>query len=181
MALTATIYHFDIQLADADRRVYESLDLRVACHPSESEEHLVTRVLAYLMEFAEGIEFSRGVADPDEPAIAVRDLTGATRVWIDIGSPDAARLHKASKATSRVAVYTHKDPDQLLRRLEGERIHRAGAIEIYAVDRPLVVALVGRLERRMTFSVSIAERELFISIGQDTLTGAVTRYAIGDD
>ncbi len=98
MALTATIYNFDIELADTDRDVYESLALRVARHPSESEEYLVTRVLAYLLEFAEGIEFSRGVSDPDEPTIAIRDLTGTIGTWIDIGTPDAARLHKASKA-----------------------------------------------------------------------------------
>ena len=69
MALTATIYNFDIDLADTDRQVYESLNLRVARHPSESEEYLVTRLLAYLLEYAEGIEFSRGVSDPDEPTM----------------------------------------------------------------------------------------------------------------
>ena len=91
MALTATIYNFDIELADSDRGVYESLALRLAKHPSESEEYLVARVLAYLVEYADGIEFSRGVSSPDEPAIAIRDLTGAIRTWIDIGTPDAAR------------------------------------------------------------------------------------------
>src|SRR5436190_9797021 len=98
MALNATIYNFDVELADSDRQVYESLALRVARHPSESEEHLVARLLAYLLEFTEGIEFSRGVSTPDQPAIAVRDLTGAIATWIDIGTPDAERLHKASKA-----------------------------------------------------------------------------------
>src|SRR6187401_3809618 len=107
MALPATIYNFDIELADSDRGVYESLALRVARHPSESEEYLVARLLAYLLEFTEGIEFSRGVSTPDEPAIAVRDLTGAITKWIDVGTPDAARLHKASKLAGRVAVYTH--------------------------------------------------------------------------
>ena len=101
MALNATIYNFDVELADNDRQVYESLALRVARHPSESEEYLVARLLAYLLEFAEGIEFSRGVSTPDEPAIAVRDLTGAIATWIDIGTPDAERLHKASKASGR--------------------------------------------------------------------------------
>ena len=97
MALSATIYNFAIELADTNRQVYESVALRVARHPSESEEYLVARVLAYLLEFAEGIEFSRGVSEPDEPTIAVRDLTGAIKTWIDIGTPEAARLHKASK------------------------------------------------------------------------------------
>lgn len=175
MALGATIYNFDVELADSDRHVYESLALKVARHPSESEEYLVARLLAYLLEYAEGIEFSRGVSDPDEPAIALRDLTGAIKVWIDIGAPDAARLHKASKAADRVVVYTHKSPTQLLKQLAGERIHRANALELYAIDRDLVTALVARLDRRVSFSLSVTDRELYVSIGADNLTGAVVR------
>lgn len=175
MALGATIYNFDIELADSDRHVYATLALRVARHPSESEEYLVTRLLAYLLEFAEGIEFSRGVSDPDEPTIAVRDLTGAVVSWIDIGTPDASRLHRASKASARVAVYTHKEPTQFLKQLAGERIHNAEALELYAIDRALVTALVARLERRVAFSLSIADRELYLSIGAENLTGTVVR------
>ena len=140
MALTATIYNFDIELADSDRHVYESLSLRVAQHPSESEEFLVTRVLAYLLEYSEGIEFSRGVSDPDDPAVAIRDLTGRIRTWIDIGTPDAARLHKAAKSGARVVVYTHKNPDQFLRQLSGEKIHRPDELELYAMERALIAA-----------------------------------------
>jgi uncharacterized protein YaeQ len=175
MALTATIYNVDVDLSDADRHVYESLALRLARHPSESAEYLIARLLAYLLEYAPGIEFSRGVSDPEDPPIAIRDLTGAITDWIEIGTPDAARLHKASKAARRVAVYTHKDPVQFLRQLEGERIHRADALELYALDRSLTQALVERLERRMAFAVSIAERELFVSIGSETLHGKVVR------
>ena len=179
MALTATIYNFDIELADADRNRYESLSLRVARHPSESEEYLVTRLLAYLLEYAEGIEFSRGVSDPDEPAIAIRDLTGRVTSWIDIGTPDAARLHKAAKSGARVVVYTHKNADQFLKQLSGEKIHRPDELELYAMDRALVAALAARLERRVAFSASITDRELYLSIGTDTLTGVVTRLTTG--
>jgi uncharacterized protein YaeQ len=179
MALTATIYTFDVELADASRGVYESVAVRVARHPSESEEYLVTRLLAYLLEYAPGIGFSRGVSEPDDPAVAVRDLTGAIATWIDIGTPDAVRLHKASKAAGRVVVYTHKDPAQFLKQLAGEKIHRAAALELYAIDRGLVAALVARLERRLAFSVSITDRELYVSIGADNLTGRVTRLERG--
>jgi uncharacterized protein YaeQ len=130
-----------------------------------------------LLEFTEGIAFSRGVSDPDEPTIVVRDLTGAISVWIDIGTPDAARLHRASKTARRVVVYTHKDPAQFLKQLDGERIHRADALELYAIDRVLVSALVARLERRVAFSLSIADRELYLSLGADNLTGAVVRLS----
>jgi uncharacterized protein YaeQ len=179
VALTATIYNVDIDLADADRGVYETLALRVARHPSESEEYLVTRILAYALEFREGIAFSPGLSDPEEPAISVRDLTGAIQSWIDIGIPDAARLHKASKAAPRVVVYTHKDPAQLVNRLSGERIHRAEALELYAIDRRLIGALAARLERRLSFSLSMNDGDLYVSIGADTLTGGVVRHRIG--
>ena len=178
MALTATIHTFDIELSDTDRGVYETLALRVARHPSESEDYLVTRVLAYCLEYADGVAFSKGLAEPDEPALSVRDLTGAIRVWIDIGAPDAARMHRAGKTGARVVVYTHKNPEQFLKQLAGEKIHRAGELELYAVDRGLIAALVARLDRRVAFSVSINERELYISIGADTLTGAVIRLAL---
>ena len=175
MALTATIYNFDVELADADRHVYESLALRVARHPSESAEYLVARLLAYLLEWTEGIEFSRGVSDADEPAILIRDLTGRIATWIDIGTPDAARLHKASKAASRVVVYTHKDPAQFLRQLAGHKIHRGDALELYALDRALVGSVAARLERRLALTVSVSGGELYVSIGQDNLTGSVVR------
>ena len=173
MALTATIYNFDVDLADNDRNVYESLSLRVAQHPSESDEYLIARVLAYLLEYGEGIDFSRGVSDPDEPTVFVRDLTGTLKTWIDIGTPDVARLHKASKAAARVVVYCHKDPSQWLKQFEGATIHRAGALELYAFDRELITGLVSRLDRRLSMSVSVTERELYISIGNDNLTGPV--------
>ena len=178
VALTATIYNFEIDLADSDRGLYESLALRVARHPSESEEFLITRLIAYLLEFTPGIEFSRGLSDPDEPAIAVKDLTGAIQAWIDIGTPDAARLHKASKASRRVAVYIHKDPDQFLARLAGERIHRAEAVEVWAIERAFVAALALRLERRMTFSLAVNDHDLYLAVGADTLTGQVVRHPL---
>ena len=175
MAQTATIFNFDIDLADHDRGVYETLALRVARHPSESEDYLLTRVLAYALEYAEGIAFSKGLSEPDEPAITVRDLTGTIHSWIEIGTPDADRLHRASKAAARVAVYPHKDPTQFLSRLDGARIHRAETIELLAIDRRLLGALTSRLDRRMSFSLGVSDRELFVSLGADTLTGSIER------
>ena len=81
MALPSTIYSFDIDLADVDRGVYESLALKVARHPSETEDYLITRVLAYCLEHIAGLAFSRGLAEPNEPALSVRDLTGALQAY----------------------------------------------------------------------------------------------------
>ncbi len=178
MALTSTMYVFAIQLAHVDRNVYETLQLRVPMHPSESAEYFVTRVLAYCLEYAEGIAFSRGLSDPDEPSLAVRDLTGALKVWIEIGAPDAARLHKASKASPRVVIYTHKDPAQLQRQVAGEKIFKADAIELYAVDHELIDAVVARLDRRMTFDLSMSDGTVYLVHNGATLSGTVEQWPL---
>jgi uncharacterized protein YaeQ len=178
LALGATIYNFAVQLSHVDRGVYEALALKVARHPSEADDHLIARVLAYCLELTEGLAFSRGLSEPDEPALAVRDLTGELRAWIDVGMPDAARLHKAAKAAPRVAVYTHKAAALLLRQLEGQRIHRAEAIELYAFDRDLIAALVARLERRMVLDLSVTDAHLFVSVGAETFSGELERLRL---
>ena len=179
MPLGATVYSFDIDLSDIDRGVYETLALRVARHPSEADEYLVARVLAFCLEYSEGIGFSPGgLSDPDAPPLAVRDLTGTLAAWIDIGTPDAARLHRASKLAPRVAVYVHKDPAQWLRSLEGARIHRADALELWAVDRAFVASVCARLERRTALALSVSDRELYASFADATLSGRLTRLSL---
>jgi uncharacterized protein YaeQ len=179
MALSSTVYNFDVELSDTDRGVYESLSIRAARHPSETAEYFLTRVLAYCLEYTEGIVFTAGLAEPDTPAIEVRDLTGSLRAWIDVGAPNADRLHKASKAAPRVAVYTHKDAALLLRQLAGERIHRAESIELYAVDRALLAELTERLERRMKLSINVSGGHLYVTVGDEVLSGEIERLSLG--
>jgi uncharacterized protein YaeQ len=179
MALSATVYAFKIELADSDRGVYVPLDLRIARHPSETEDHLLTRVLAYCLEYTEGIGFSNGLSDPDQPAISIRDLTGVLQVWVDVGAPDASRLHRAAKLAPRVAVYTHKDAEQLAARLRTEKIHRADELELYAVDRDWLAALAARLARRMEFALTVADHNVYLSLGAETFTCTVERLRIG--
>ena len=178
MALSATVYTCAIELADVDRGVYETLALRVARHPSETGEYFLTRLIAYCLEYTEGIAFSNGIAEPEAPSIAVRDLTGTLHAWIDIGAPDAARLHKASKAAARVVVYTHKDPEQLIRQWAGERIHKAEQLEVHAVDRALLAELADRLDRRMTFALYVTAGHLMVTIDGTVIEGDVTRHAL---
>lgn len=164
MALTSTIYNATIELSDVDRGVYENLDLRLAMHPSESPAYLATRLLAYCLEYTEGIEFTSGLSNGDEPAIVVRDLTGRLTAWIEIGAPDAERLHRASKLADRVAVYTHRDLRNLLGQFEGKKIHRAADIPIYTFGRGFIDALAERLERRIRMTLSVTERHLYLDI-----------------
>jgi uncharacterized protein YaeQ len=179
MALGATIYVFNIDLANSDRGVYRALQLRVPRHPSESEEHLLTRILAYCLEYTEGINFTNGLFEPEGPPIEVRDLTGVLRAWIDVGAPEAARLHRASKAAPRVAVYTYKDAGQLAARLSLDRIHRVEALELYALDREWLSHLAAKLARRMEFSLTIAEQHIYLSHGQQTLSTVIERVTVG--
>jgi uncharacterized protein YaeQ len=182
MALNATIYSFEINLSDLDRKVYQALAFRAAKHPSETDSYLMTRVLAYCLEYREGLSFSKGgLSDPDAPALAVHDLTGAIQRWIEIGVPEPARLHKASKASPEVAVYPHKDVDPLLRRLRSEKIHRAEDIEILAFDPELIASISARLARRMAFDLVVTEQQLYISLGEETISGGLVRHGIVPD
>ncbi|MGE5183308.1 MAG: YaeQ family protein [Acidobacteriota bacterium] len=180
VALPATVRKFEITLSDADRGIYETLDLRVAQHPSESERYLVARVLARALEHAEGLEFSKGgVSDDDEPALVQRDLRGDLVAWIEIGTPSPERLHKASKASPRVAVYTWKDPERLAAQVTEHRIHRADALELYAVPAALLDGVAATLDRNNRWDLAVSGRVLYLTIGGASFEGAVERVATG--
>jgi uncharacterized protein YaeQ len=181
MAQPHTLHNISIDLADVDRNVYATFALKVARHPSESDDFLVGRILAYCLEYREGIEFSRGVSSTDEPAIMIRDLTGQVTDWIEMGTPSAERLHKASKATKRVAVYLHRAPGPYLKQLAAERIHRLESIAFVGLDRQLIKELVERLDRRMSLGVSITEGRMFVAIGNDMLDGAIETLSVSGD
>ncbi len=178
MAQASTIYVLTIDLADMNRGVYETLELRVARHPSETAEYMLVRVLAYCLEYGEGIALTEGVSSGDEPAIVVRDMTGRVTGWIEVGMPDAARLHRGSKLAGRVAVYTHRDVRQLLTQLAGEKIHHGADIPVRAFDRPLVEEIASLLDRRSSLAISITDGDLLISIGERTFTLPVQEHRI---
>jgi len=165
MALTATIYRVSVELAHIDRGVYETLDLRLARHPSETLDYMATRLLAYCLEYTEGIAFTDGVSSTsDEPAILVRDLTGRITAWIEIGLPSWERLHRGHKLAGRAAVYTHRGITQVLGELNGHGIHRAGDIPVVELDRAFVTALAESLDRRSTMSLSVTEGTLYADV-----------------
>ncbi len=179
MALSATIYNLTVELADIDRGVYETLELRMARQPSESIEYLFVRLVAYCLEYTEGIAFTQGVAAGDEPAVHVLDLTGQVTAWIEVGLPDAERLHRGSKRAGRAAVYTHRDVDQLLQQYTSKKIHQASAIPIYALDRRFVEEAASLLDRRTTLALSVTDRQLYVSIGKRTLNSTLVEHRIG--
>ena len=180
MALTATLHQFTIELADVDRGVYETLELRVARQPSETVAFMVTRVLAYCLEYEEGIALTEGVASGDEPAVLVRDLTGRVTHWIEVGMPDASRVHRGRKLAGRAAVYTHRHVRHVLSQLDGGRVHRAAEVPVYSFDEGFVERLAECIDRRTDLVLSVTDRQLFVSTGARTLTTAVHTHRIED-
>lgn len=178
MALTATIYNLTIELADIDRGVYETLELRVARHPSESAEYMLMRVLAYCLEYTEGIEMTQGVSAGDDPAVLVRDLTGKTTAWIEVGAPDPERLHRGMKLAGRAAVYTHRDLRNFLPQLVAKKIHRAEEIPIYAFEPKFIGELAELIDRRSTIALSITERQLYVEVGGKTLQTTIAEHRL---
>ena len=179
MALTATMHHVEVTLSDVDRSVYESLDLRLARHPSESARYLLTRLLAYCLSYEEGIAFSKGgISSTEEPPISVRDPTGILLAWIDIGSPSAERLHKASKAARRVALYTHVDPMLLRREAASRTIHKVEAIEVWRFEPAFLDAREPMLDRNTKLELARNDGGLYVTVAGRVIEGAATRVSL---
>jgi uncharacterized protein YaeQ len=159
------LHRFEIALADVDRGVYESLDLRVARHPSEDVPYLLTRVLAFALEFKPGLAFSKGLSEGDEPALWLRDDQERVLEWIEVGQPAPDRLHRASKLAGRVVVYAHRRVDLLLQRCAKERIHRAHEIEIVRVPADLLARMEPTLDRNNRWDLSVHEGLTTLVVG----------------
>ena len=180
MAAGAVMYNFAVQLADVDRGVYEEVTLRAARHPSETDAYMMTRVLAYCLEYVEGIAFSEGISSTaTEPAVLVRDLTGRLTTWIEVGAPDAERLHYASKLADRTTVYTHRDPEKVIAAWAGKRIHQLEQITVQSFDPGFVDAAVAALERRNAMTVTRTDGQLYLDINGVALSSVVHVRQLG--
>jgi uncharacterized protein YaeQ len=178
MANPSTLYRFKISLSDVDRAVYETLQLRVAMHSSESVDFLITRVIAFSLNFTEGLEFSPGLSTPDEPAIRVQDGGGQIPLWIDIGNPTARRLNKAAKTAKKVRVYTYKDPEVLKREVAGERIFGAKEIEIFSLGSRFLTPLGRTLARENAWTLLHTDGELVVTVGDETFMGTLEQHRL---
>jgi uncharacterized protein YaeQ len=179
MALSSTLHHFSLQLSDVDRGVYETLELKLARHPSETAIFMITRLLAYCLEYREGIAFSDGVSAVDEPAVLVRDLTGRVTAWIEVGAPDAERVHRGSKLAGSAAIYTHRDPGPLLQQYQGRKLHRAEEIPLYSFDSGFLESASAIIDRRNEMVVSVTERQLYLDLNGRNFTSAITEQRLG--
>lgn len=178
MAIGSTIYSFDLTLSDTSRSVYEGLSLRLARHSSETLEFLLCRLLAYCLEYTEGLEFSKGLYEPETPAIWARNLTGDLTHWIEVGNPSAEKLHKASKNVKLVAIYTHKNPKNILQELAGQKIYRSEEIPLFAISPKFLAELEAVTERSNKWDISINDGVIYVDTGDKNFSCEIETYAL---
>ena len=178
MALPSKIYKANIQLSDIDRGRYEALQVTVAQHPSETEERLVARLLAYAIFNEDDLTFTKGLCAGDEPDIWVKGGDGRVQVWIEVGLPDAERLIKASRHAERVALLAC---GRALPNWHQQHLPKLAAIDnltVIAIDQTFLASLVERLERVNSWSITITEGVCYLTIGTETLE--TTIMAVGN-
>ena len=180
MALSATLHHFLIELSNIDASVYESLELRVARHPSEDASRVVIRVLARAIEHEAQMEFGRGLAEAEDPALWSRTDTGEVKTWIDVGIPSADRLHRASKRADRVVVFTHKRHAVLQQAWSSRQIHRASSIDVVQLEPSLVDTLAESLDRNVSWYVTINEGQLSVAFGEESVDAQLVRGSLSE-
>ncbi len=165
MALSSTIYKFTIALSDLDRHYYDTLNLTVAQHPSESLERVMARVLAYCLHAEEFLAFTKGLSTPETPDIWAKSLDGQISVWIEMGEPAADKLKKASRVAEEVWVYSFNSKSTVWWQQEQAKIAPL-AVRVRQFSWPEIVALAALVERTMAFSVTISGDSAFIATGQ---------------
>ena len=179
MAHPSTLYRFRIDLSDIDRGVYTRLDFRTAMHPSESETFFMTRVLAYALNSQADLQFSKeGLGDPDAPCISVMEADGACPLWIEIGNPSTKKLHKATKTSTKVKIYTYKNPDHLIADLNAAKVYQPERMELFSFSDDLLNALSATLVRDNSWNLIHNEGTLMIQAGVEEITGEVNSHSL---
>ena len=170
MALKATIYKVELEVVDMDRNYYATQRLTLACHPSETAERLMVRLLAFALNAHERLAFGKGISDSDEPDLWLKDLTGEIELWIELGHPEEKLLARAIGRSPRVIVYTYSpNPDRwwdpIKRRFDGEK--KLAVVNVSAASAKELARMVAAT---MSLQCSIQDGEVWI---RDDKDGAV--------
>ncbi len=180
MASKSTPMRFQVTLSQVDRGVYETIEIKLAKHPSETDRYLLCRLFAFCVLYDEGLAFAKGgLSSVDEPALAQRSLDGRLLLHVEIGTPTAERLHKASKASPRVVVFTQHDPALLVASVSGQKVHRLESIEAYVLAPSFldaVAVLVG--ERGAELDVTVADGQLYVNVAGQSLGTEIRRIEL---
>lgn len=177
MALKSTIYKVLLNIADMDRDYYADHNLTLACHPSETEERLIVRVLAFMLYANEDLQFTRGLSSEDEPDLWQKDLTGDVLHWIELGMPDETRIRKACHRARQVTVLTYGDnaPAVWWEKIRGSLI-RFDNLMVLNLPAETSVALATLVARGMELQVSIQDGTAWVSTDETQVEARVARW-----
>jgi len=162
MALKPTIFKLRIMLSDLDRNIYETLNLTVAQHPSETTERMMVRILAYCINRDEHLDFGKGLSTADEPDLWLRTLDNRIALWIDVGEPAAERIKKASRISEAVRIYSFNSKSDVWWNQEGSKLASSGA-EVFQVEWSQVQNLATMAERSMDFALTLSGGSAYFS------------------
>jgi uncharacterized protein YaeQ len=169
MAIKATIYKADLSIADMDRNYYQEHALTIARHPSETDERVMIRLLAFALHADPALVFGKDLFDVDEPALWLKDLTGAIDLWIEVGQPDERRLMKASGQAERVVVYSYSATSHIWFKQLASKIERARKISIVNIPAETSAALEKLVQRGMQLQCTIQDGQVWITDGNETV------------
>jgi uncharacterized protein YaeQ len=182
MALTPTLYDFDVELNHVDRDIHRKVPIRIARHPSEALERVWLKVLAYCWLYEERIAFGPGLSDPDAPDLVAHDLTGRTTLWVRVGRPDPQKLQREIDrgGGARVVGWFESQPKlaAFLASAAEAKLSRLDRAELIAVDAPLIAALAAVDERRSRFELTVVGDHLYLQRGGQALEGPLLRGAV---
>lgn len=170
MALKATIFKADLQIADMDRHYYASHALTLARHPSETDERMMVRLLAFARHAHEYLAFAKGISETDEPDAWQKDLTGAIELWIDVGLPDEKRILKASGRAAQVAIYSYGGHGaRLWWNAICPRLARLKNLTVINLPLPVTQGLAKLAQRNMQLSCTIQDGAIWLSSDDETV------------
>lgn len=173
MALPSTIYRVTMQISDVDRGVYESLQATVARHPSETEERLVARLLAYALFYEPELVFARGVGAGDEPDLWLKGPDGRVLLWVEAGLPEADRLVKAGRHAERVALIACGRTLPLWEQQHLPKLAGMSNLTVVRFDQVFINRLAATLDRTISWSVTVTDGNLYLNIGNETFESVI--------
>ena len=174
MALKATIYKADLQIADMDRHYYADHALTIARHPSETDERMMVRLLAYALYAQEGMALTRGLFEVDEPDLWVKDLTGAIKLWIDLGQPDEDRMRKACNRAERVIVLCYNHSCPVWWKQVADKLSRLNNLTVLQLPSETAQALAGLAERNMALQCMVQDGDVWLNTDSQSIAVKLT-------
>ncbi|HVL01518.1 MAG TPA: YaeQ family protein [Dongiaceae bacterium] len=170
MALKSTIFKADVQISNMDANYYANHSLTLAQHPSETEERLMLRLLAFMLHASERLEFGKGISNDDEAALWEKDLTDQVQLWIEVGTPDEKRVRKACHRAERVIVYGYGGRTVSIWWQQNQKaLERFENLKVFSVDRDFSAKLEKMCERTMQLQCTIQDGLAWVSNTSDTL------------